>query len=296
MTAAWLAAAAALLLGRGAPAPPRLLPAAARLAPSAAAAVAELVGGDAGVVAFGEIHQDAATAGIRSSLARFTDEILPVLAPRAAHLIVETWVARGDCGAAEQRVTEDIAATTERPPETENEIVRLLRRARESGIAPHILEVPCAEYRALAGQGQGQGETGGVDYDRLLTFTGRALADAIRRAALLPRPPGRPLVLVYGGALHNDLHPVPALAAYSFGPEIHAYMRGAYREIDLFVPELVERLPAMRAERWYRVWRRSATAVTAATAATAAATATVISRSARSAVVLYPRSTPRPEK
>jgi hypothetical protein len=280
MTGAWLAA-AALVLGRPAPAPPVTVAPAARLYPSAAEAVAELVRDDAGVVAFGEIHQDTATASVRSSLARFTDEILPVLAPRASHLVVETWVARGECGDAEARVTEDVARTTERPVETESEIVRLLRRAREAGIAPHILEVPCAEYRALAGEGGAK-----VDYDRLLTFTGRALGDAVRRAALLPRPPGRPLVLVYGGALHNDLHPDPALAAYSFGPGAHQLMRGGYREIDLYVPELAERLPAFRAERWYGVWRRRA----------APGQAAAIARSARSAIVVFPRSTERPKK
>jgi hypothetical protein len=279
VTAALLAA-AALVLGRGAPPVPAPLRPVPRAAPSAAEAVAGLLGGAGagGVVAFGEIHQDAASAAVRSSLARFTDEILPVLAPRTAHLVVETWVARGDCGAAESRVTEDIAKTTERPPETESEIVRLLRRARAAGVQPHILEVPCDEYRALAGGGAG----GGVDYDRLLRFTGRALAEAVRKAALAPRPPGRPLVLVYGGALHNDLHPVPELAPYAFGPEIHAFMCGAYREIDLYVPELVDRLPAVRAERWYPAWRRSASR--------APGRAMVVPRSARSAIVVFPRS------
>jgi hypothetical protein len=284
MTAALLAA-AALVLGRGAPPVPAPLPPVVRAAPSAAEAVAGLLGGAGagGVVAFGEIHQDAASAAIRSSLARFTDEILPVLAPRAAHLVVETWVARGDCGQAESRVTEDIAKTTERPPETESEIVRLLRRARAAGVEPHILEVPCDEYRALSGGA-------GVDYDRLLRFTGRALAEAVRKAALAPRPPGRPLVLVYGGALHNDLHPVPELAPYAFGPEIHAFMGGAYREVDLYVPELVERLPAVRAERWYSPWRRAA--------ARAPGRAMVVTRSVRSAIVVFPRSvsTEAPEK
>jgi hypothetical protein len=267
-------AAAAAVLARVPPPPPVVAPA-VRAYPSSADAVRALLADAGGVVAFGEIHQDTATAGTRSSLARFRDEILPVLAPRAAHLIVETWVARGACGKAETRVTEDVQTTTERPPETENEIVGLLRRAKEAGVAPHILEVTCDEYAVLAGEG------GHVDYEKLLAITTRHLEAAVRQAALLPRPPERPLVLVYGGALHNDLYPQPALAAYTFAPAAYALMRGAYREIDLYVPEFAERVPSARKEPWYRVWRRAAKP----------GAVSVIPRSSHSAVVVFPRTT-----
>jgi hypothetical protein len=224
--------------------------------PSLAAAVTAFVGDAGGVLAFGELHQTTQTraAGARSTLARFTDEILPAIAPRTAHLIVETWVSRGDCGATEKHVTADVARTTERPAETENEIVRLLRRAKELGIAPHVLDVGCAEYQTLVGAG------GRVDYDRLLTLTGQHLGRAVRQALALPRAADRPLVVVYGGALHNDLNPDPALAAYSFGPDVEALTGGAYRELDLYLPELVRRLPPLRREPWYPVWRRAASA------------------------------------
>ena len=43
---------------------------------------------------------------------------------------------------------------------------------------------------------------------------------------------------------------------YSFAPAIDAFTHGDYREIDLFVPELVDTYPALRAERWYPVWRK----------------------------------------
>ncbi len=240
---------------------------------SPAAAVAALVDDATGVVAFGELHQTAATARLRSTLARFTEEILPAVAPRAAHLIVETWVSRGRCGAAEKRVTEDVARTTERPAATENDIVRLLRRAKELGVAPHVLDVDCHEYQSVAAGGH-------VDYDGLLKLTRAHLQRAVEQGLALPRPAGRPLVLVYGGALHNDLDPASALAAYSFGPAVEALTGGAYREIDLYVPELVDTLPALRAEPWYPIWKA---------AARSARTAILIRRQPRSAVVLFPR-------
>jgi len=238
---------------------------------SPAAAIEAFLGGATGVVAFGELHQTVKTAGVRSSIARFTDEILPVIAPRASHLIVETWVSRGDCGETEKRVTKDVARTTERPAETENEIVRLLRRAKELGVAPHVLDVDCHEYQSLVSSG------GAVDYDRLLAMTGQHLGRAIRQALALPRPADRPLVIVYGGALHNDLAPNPEVAQYSFGPAIAALTRGDYREVDLFVPELVDSYPALRAERWYPVWRK--TRIAPGT--------TLIRRQSRSAVLLF---------
>ncbi len=234
-------------------------------------AIEAFLGDATGVVAFGELHQTVKTAGVRSSLARFTDEILPAIAPRASHLIVETWVSRGDCGETEKQVTKDVARTTERPAETENEIVRLLRRAKELGVAPHVLDVDCHEYQTLVGAG------GAVDYDRLLTLTGQHLGRAIKQALALPRPAERPLVLVYGGALHNDLAPDPELAKYSFGPATDALTQGGYREVDLYVPALVDAYPALRAERWYPVWRRTR----------AAPGATLIRRQPRSAVLLF---------
>jgi hypothetical protein len=267
--------AAAALLARPAPAPPPEVAPAPAVTPSAPAAALALTAGAAGVVAFGEVHQDEASKATRSALARFADDVLPALAPRASHLVVETWMTTGACGKAETRVTESIARTTERPRETESEIVRLIRRAKEAGVEPHVLAVTCAEYATLTGT-RGKG----VDYDRLLKLTERHLETAIRQALLLRRTPERPLVLVYGGALHNDLHPAAGLASYAFGPAIFAATHGDYREIDLYVPEFVERIAAMRAEAWYGAWR----------ALDKPAATVVIPRSARSAIVVFPRA------
>jgi hypothetical protein len=251
MTAVGLAV--VVLLGRAAVAPPAAVvpPKVERIAP--AAAVARLLADAGGVVAFGELHQTKATAQVRSALAQFTDDILPVVAPRAAHLIVETWVTRGACGDNEARVTEDIERTTERPAATESEIVKLLRRAKELGVAPHVLDLGCDEYRLLLGGAPGAAG-GEVDYDKLLKLTTTHLATAIRQALALPRPPGRPLVVVYGGALHNDLYPAASLTAYAFGRAVFALTRGAYREIDLYVPAMVDGTPGLKADPWFKAW------------------------------------------
>ena len=243
---------------------------------SAPAAVVTLLGEPGGVIAFGELHQTQATAKVRSAIARFTDDILPVVAPHASHLIVETWITTGKCGDSETRVTEDVARTTERPAETESEIMRLLKKAKALGVAPHVLDIACDEYKKLTGA------DGGVDYDRLLTVTNQHLGRAIQQGLLLTRAPGRPLVVVYGGALHNDLYPAAALAKYTFGRAIHAITRGMYREIDLYVPEMVDATPALKAEPWYDAWRRAG----------AGTSDVLIERGPRSTVVVFKRATP----
>jgi len=261
------------------PAPPVPAPApapsAAKVA-SAPAAITPWMADAGGVIAFGELHQTRATAKVRSSIARFTDEILPVVAPYASHLIVETWITRGECGEAEEHVTKEVARTTERPVETESEIMKLLRRAKEMGVAPHVLDVGCDEYKVLAGQG---GTAGAVDYDKLLTITNQHLERAIGQGLLLARAPGRPLVVVYGGALHNDLFPDPTLAKYTFGRHVHAATRGAYREIDLYVPEMVDATPALKTEPWYKAWQRAG----------AGASDVLIARNPRSSIVVFRR-------
>jgi hypothetical protein len=267
--------AVAVLLGRPGPPPPAAVPppVEARAPAAAVAGLLDLAGHPGGVVAFGELHQTRATAKVRSALSRFTDELLPVVAPHAAHLIVETWVTAGRCGESEARVTEQVERTTERPPETENEIVRLLRRAKELGVAPHVLEIGCDEYRVLAGGAR-------LDFEKLLTITNAHLERAIRQALALPRPGGRPLVVVYGGALHNDLYPDPSLARFSFGRGIYALTRGAYTEVDLYVPALIDALPSLRTEPWYRPWKKLSRRDDGAA---------LVRRSARSAIVIWGR-------
>jgi hypothetical protein len=268
--------AAAVVLARpAAPIPAASAPHASQQS-SPQAAIAALMADPGGVIAFGELHQTRATAKVRSAIARFTDEILPIVAPHASHLIVETWITRGTCGAVEAQVTEEVARTTERPVETESEIMTLLRRAKELGVAPHVLDVGCDEYKVLAGEGE---HAGAVDYDKLLTITNQHLERAIGQGLLLPRAPGRPLIVVYGGALHNDLFPDPTLAKYTFGRHVHAATRGAYREVDLYVPEMVDTTPALKAEPWYRAWQRAG----------AGASDVVIQRNPRSSIVVFRR-------
>ena len=253
-----------------------------------AAVAAALSGFAGGVVAFGELHQTSATVGIPSALRRFTDGIFPPLAGRFSHLVIETWRTTGRCGADERAVTADVERTTERPAQTESEIEALIRVAYERGVVPRILSISCADYQSMRGD-----HGGAVDYDRTLRITARALETAIVRglgpARSMGEAGGRPdvaapapgprFVGVYGGALHNDLHPEPELAAYSFAPRVLAATLGKLVEIDLVVPEYASSSVPVRAQPWWRLYARGPRP---------GATA-LITRDPRSFVVIFPR-------
>ena len=289
-----LAAAVSVAAAVAARPPPIDRPLIGRRYPSLARAVDAALESDPIVVAFGEFHQTLENRQVPSALRRFTDEILPPIAERFSHLVVETWVTTGRCGDNERAVTADIARTTERPATTESEIEGVIRAAAAGGIAPRILSISCADYAAMR-----PAADGAVDYDRTLKVTARALEDAVRRAlaelrrlegdqALSPRSQSRSwarhLVGVYGGALHNDVYPDGALAAYTFAPALMVATLGRYVEIDLVVPAYVAQSAAVKAQAWWRAYlgaRRSGAVV-------------MVRRSPRSFVIVLPGLAPSP--
>ena len=205
------------------------------------------------VLGVGELHQTADTAGIASSLSRFTRKIWPLLAARVSDLVVETWVTDGACGKAEAATVGDVARTTERPAATEDEIVALLARAKASGARPHILKVGCAEYRPARRGPGGGGARQPVDFERMLALIeGKLEAQVTAVLAARPAADAAKLIVVYGGALHNDLHPDPVLAPFSYGRARFTRPRGATARSISTCPSTWSETPAMRAEPWFR--------------------------------------------
>jgi hypothetical protein len=253
-------------------APPALQ---ARAIPSVPAALEQLFARHPRVVAFGEIHQTTASLHVPSSLKHFSAELLPVVAPHASDLVVETWVTEGKCGQTEKAVVADVHKTTQRPVQTEDEVVTLIQRAKAAGVKPHILSVSCREYATIY-----QGKE--VDYDALLRMTSEKLEAGVRE--VLGRTAARDdrAVLVYGGALHNDLAPAPELATYAFGESLSKTVGGKYLEVDLYVPEYVATQKNLRAEPWYRAYQKVARK----------GQAVLIERSLDSYVIVFPRAAP----
>ncbi|MBK8480653.1 MAG: hypothetical protein IPL40_05700 [Proteobacteria bacterium] len=249
--------------------PAPALPTLRRMASPRAALRAILRQEQPSVIGIGEYHQRAGQRGAASSLHRFTRELLPLLARRTSDLVIETWITDGSCGATEAQVVSDVARTIARPARTEDELLTLVKRAQHYRIRPQILTVGCADYARLLAPGA-------VDYAGLLALTANKLrekltallgvrADPIRRAAddalrelSGTLAGGRELVLVYGGALHNELHPTPETATISYAPAVSRAANDRYLELDLFVPEYIEEPDSLlRTEPWFPLFERA---------------------------------------
>ncbi len=207
------------------------------------------------VLGLGEFHQTKGTAKVRSATRRFTESMVPVLGPRASDLVVETWITEGKCGKQEKRVARGVARTTERPKHTESEIVTMLKRAKALGVRPHILKAGCDDYKGLLGK------DGKVDYQRLLAFITRGLhnkAEAILKHRARKPQKGREVVVLYGGALHNDLYPYEDLKAFTYGEALKKRTKDRYVELDLYVPEYVQGDEILSKERWYPLFSSKA--------------------------------------
>lgn len=198
------------------------------------------------VLGMGEVHQTTKKMNVRSALSRFGDELLPLLAPVSSDLVLETWMVTGQCGEPEKQVAKDVEKTTERPAQTEDEIITVAKRAKAANVAPHALEIDCHDYATVTAGGE-------VDYEKLLGLTRDRLQQAVVRALSGPRRAGRPLVMVYGGALHNDVNPQADAEAIAYGPGVYTASGGGYVELDLYVPEIIKGTGMEALDPWLKV-------------------------------------------
>jgi len=198
------------------------------------------------VVGFGEFHQQQGTAAIRSTLERFSHSLLPALAPRTSDLVVEAWISEGGCGATEKAVVEEVEQISKRPEKTEDENLILLKRAKQLGVAPHILEMSCKDYERV------HGGDAGVDYVAMLELVSQRLEAAGKQLlAAGTGEAGGKLIAVFSGAIHNDVAPAEDFASFAYGSALREAAAGRYVEIDLYVPEFVLASKSARDEPWF---------------------------------------------
>lgn len=216
---------------------------------SPAAAFATVLATGPRVLGIGEAHAQKGSEGVESATHRFA-AMLPSLGGHATDLVLELWVGRTDCVEAERKVREKQKPVTEPQAESnQNEFVELATRAKELGIAPHVLRGTCKDYDEIVKAGD---DAIGVMLEKIAQIT------AVDVKKLLERPhrPGD-LILTYGGALHNDLAPRPGRETMSFGPELDRVTDGQYVELDLIVPEYIKDTDTWRALEWYPVYDRA---------------------------------------
>jgi hypothetical protein len=177
--------------------------------------------------------------------------MLPLLEGRASDLVVETWVKTGSCGEVEKQATEKIEQTTKRPESTGDDLEKMLLAAADRGVQPHILVVDCEQYEELL---TSEGE---LDAEKLLQLVTRMMRDKALGYLRAPSGGGSgKMVVIYGGALHNDPRPPEVLRDFSFGPELASATEGRYVSLDILVPEFVLRDEDARKEPWFPAFER----------------------------------------
>ena len=203
------------------------------------------------ILGVGEYHVRAGAQPVLSTMERFTRD-LDILAAGASDLIVETWVQSGKCGKQEKVVSRDVETTLERPPVVENHLLTLLEAAKKRGIAPHVMTMTCTDYDQLVGAG------GEVDYNKMLPLIKNKLAGLAKKVLeyrthkASEKPDEKPgMIVMYGGALHNDEYPFAALEDISYVKDVRALVGDGYVELDLYVPEFIEGDELARQETWY---------------------------------------------
>ena len=216
---------------------------------NAGAAVAKILESKPMVIGFGEIHATTADhASIVPALPRFNAQILETLAQHATDIVVETWPDLSACGKVQKEVSKQVKQDTERPPETENHVLTLARRAKELGLGPYNLEINCDDYKAMLD------ENAQVDYEKLLLLITDKLGSMT--TTLLGR--NNRVVALYGGATHNDLYPAEAIADLSYAARVREASGGKYVEVDLYVPEFASGNELLAKEPWYPLLEHAA--------------------------------------
>jgi hypothetical protein len=224
--------------------PIREVPHSHREVPTTAAAIEMILAENSRplVYAIGEYHQTRTSVPATSPLARFTQEIIGMLEPHANHLVVEAWL-DATCWRQSQ---EKIVAAIQRSETTQMEVMRLMRRGGQLKLPVHTLPMTCIEYDAVIDA------SGHVDFLLLLELITDKLAETTRSLVSNDRA-----VIVYGGALHNDLYPRWPLDTLSYAKPLSHELGGRVLEIDLVVPEVVASMEMIRQEPWFPLLGRA---------------------------------------
>jgi hypothetical protein len=204
------------------------------------------------ILAIGESHARRGMEKIPSTTKRFTEQLLPKLPARTTDLILELWMADGACGKQEQVVAKQQKQVTKNQAKSNtNEFVVLGHAAKARGMIPHVLRPSCDEYKHIAGAGPDAPLEMLTMITRLTARKAKQLMEHRRNPKVGKPPFADPLLVAYGGGMHNDLRPQANREKWSFGPELHQAVDGRYVELDLIVPEFIRSEPPWTALPWY---------------------------------------------
>jgi hypothetical protein len=204
--------------------------------------------GDPLVVAVGEAHAQKGTT-VASSARHFTSELLPVLAGRASDLLVELMNPPRGCAKTTEVVRDrQEVVTRAQAPTDQGEYVAMGTRARELGIVPDLLRPTCDDLDAVKAAGD---DAIPASLAMIARLTKAQAGKLLERNARADEGRGK-MVVIYGGAIHNDLAPPQEREAWSFGPALEAQAGGRYVAVELFVPEFIDGSDLWKARPFYR--------------------------------------------
>lgn len=194
----------------------------------------------------GEAHAQKGMEGVESAAKRFTDRFTPMLKERASDLVVELMLPPKGCKPAEQEVRKkQEEVTKQQASSNQSEYVTMGDVARKVGIIPDALRPSCEDLDAAA-------KAGDLAIPKMLETIARLAGGKARELVARNEKLGADkMVVLYGGALHNDVSPKPEKAAWSFGPELARMTNGRYVELDLFVPESIQDTDSWRSLPWF---------------------------------------------
>jgi hypothetical protein len=215
--------------------------------PTLAKAIVAILPPDARVVGFGELHIRIDRPGGRPALARFRADILPELAPMVSDLVLETWIVDPKCGATAQEATARVESAMQRPEATKTDLAATIEAAQGANIKVHAMRLGCADYDKVAPKGAPVAVE--VLLDLVTRELGRIAASAIAHRD--KEGAERPLIAVYGGALHNDRFPIKSVAAWSYAAAVDKASGDRYVEIDLIAPELAAQDALSAQAEWF---------------------------------------------
>ncbi len=214
---------------------------------TAKAAFATVLASRPAIVAVGEAHAQKGTEHIASATARFTADLLPLLRHDKSDLVLELMMPDPKCKKQTARVEKNVEKPVTKTQRAGNktEFQKMAEAAKGMGVRPHVLRPSCAQLEQVANAGDD-----GVL--KMLSLIANLSGDMTKR--ILQRNQKTSVskgVVLYGGAMHNDLSPRDGRESFSFGPALSKHVNGRYVEIDLIVPEYIKDTDAWRAFPWY---------------------------------------------
>jgi hypothetical protein len=218
-----------------------------RLFDSAEAAFVAVLAEKPLVLAVGEAHAQKDAPKVPSTAVRFGRQLLPAIPKsRASDLVIELLIPDPTCRPKVEAVQNVEAQVTKPQAVTnQNEYVALGSVAKSLGIRPHALDTTCADYDDVLKAG----DDGVVEMLKLIRRRTQEIVDKLGESNASAADP--PMVVTYGGAMHNDLSPKPGLEEFSFGHGFQASTHGRYIELDLIVPEFIKDTENWRGLAWH---------------------------------------------